>query len=63
VKQCAVAQTVVVTLAVPSLVNGVLCKRRPHEFDLLIREVNTTGLDGLLSGIERSNEDVRGVRI
>jgi putative SOS response-associated peptidase YedK len=31
VKQGAVAQTAVVTLAVPSLFNDVLCKRCPHE--------------------------------
>jgi hypothetical protein len=63
VKQGAVAQTAVVTLAVPSLVNDVLCKRCPHEFDLLIRKVNPAGLDGLPSGIKRSNEDLHGVRI
>ena len=62
-KQGAIAQTAVVTLAVPSLVNDVFCKRCPHEFDLLIRNVNPTGLDGLPSGIKRSNEDVHGVRI
>jgi hypothetical protein len=63
VKQGAVAQTAVVTLAVPSLFNDVLCKCCPHEFDLLIRHVNPHGLDGLPSGIKRSNEDVHGVRI
>jgi hypothetical protein len=63
VTQGTVAQTAVVTLAVPSLVNDVLGKRRPNEFDLLIGKLNPTGLDGLASGIKRSNEDVHGVRI
>jgi hypothetical protein len=63
VKQCAVAQTAVVTLPVPSLFNDVLCKRRPHEFDLLIGKLNPAGLDGLPSGVKRSDEDVHGVRI
>jgi len=36
-KQGAVAQTALITLAVPSLFNDVLCKYCPREFDLLIR--------------------------
>jgi hypothetical protein len=44
---------------VPSLVNDVLCKGRPHEFDLLIGKLNPTGLDGLPSGIKRSNGPAR----
>jgi hypothetical protein len=63
VKQGAVAETALVTLATPGLFNDGLCKNWPREFDLLIRKVSPTGLDGLPSGIKRSYEDVHGVRI
>jgi hypothetical protein len=63
VKQGAVAETALVTLATPGLFNDVLCKNWPREFDLLIRKVSPAGLDGLASGIKRSYEDVHGVRI
>jgi hypothetical protein len=50
-KQGAVAQTALITLAVPSLFNDVLCKYCPREFDLLIRKVSPAPLDGVPSGI------------
>jgi hypothetical protein len=62
-KQGAVAQTALSMLAVPSLFNELLCKYCPREFDLLIRKVSPAPLDGVLSGIKRSNEDAdAGVR-
>jgi hypothetical protein len=63
VKQGAVAQTALITLAVPSLFNDILCKYCLREFDLLIRKVSPAPLDGVPSGIKRSNEDAdAGVR-
>jgi hypothetical protein len=61
-KQSSIAQTAIVTLATLGLFNDVLCKRS-HEFDLLIGKLSPIGLDGLPSGIKRSNEDFHGVRI
>jgi len=58
----AVAQPALVELAVPSLFNDGLCKCRPHEFDLLIRETNPAGLDGLPSAIECRDQGENGVR-
>ena len=43
-KQGAVAQTALITFAVPSLFNDVLCKYCPREFDLLIRKVSPAPL-------------------
>jgi hypothetical protein len=63
VKQGAVAQTALVKLAVPSLLNDVLCKYCPHELDLLIRKLSPAGIDGLPSAIERGNQGADGVRI
>jgi len=63
VKQGAVAQTALVKLAVSSLLNYVLCKVFPHEFDLLIRKFSPARLDGLPSAIECRSQGANGVRI
>jgi hypothetical protein len=63
VTQGAVTQTALVKLAVPSLLNYILCKVCPHEFDLLIRKSSPARLDGLPSAIECGNQDANGLRI
>jgi hypothetical protein len=63
VKQGAVTQTALVKLPMSSLLNYVLCKVFPHEFNLLIRKFSPARLDGLPSAIECRNQDADGVRI
>jgi hypothetical protein len=63
VKQCAVAQTHLVKLALPSLFNDVLGKGCPHEFALLFRKMSPAGLDGLPRAIECGHQDTDGARI
>jgi hypothetical protein len=63
VKQGAVTQTALVKLAVPSLLNYVLCKVFTHEFGLLIRKFSPASLDGLPSAIECGKQGANGVTI
>jgi hypothetical protein len=61
VKQCAVAQTHLVKLAMPSLLNDILGKGCPHEFALLFRKVSSAGFDGLPRAIECGPPDPAAV--
>jgi hypothetical protein len=63
VTQCAIAQSALVKLAVPSLFNYVLCEVFPHGFGLVIRKSSPAGSEALPSTIECGKHDANGGRI
>jgi hypothetical protein len=62
-QQRSIAQTHLVKLTLPSLVNNILGKGCPHEFALLFRKPTPTGLDGLPRAIKCGHQDANGTRI